>query len=117
MDKYHFEPLTHNGIIDPIEEANRRYEEKIKNRTAKPVYDSRKEELLKQMDVEYDLALKAAGLDFFKRVCSIDQELAHNILSIFSQAVENNDFDEVEMSFRKIVAKKIDEEKGTYKFR
>ena len=118
MDKYNFQQIKYvDEYIDPIEEANKRYAEKLRVAKPKPVYDSRKEELLRQLDSEPTLALKAAGLDFIKRICSIDQELAHNILSIFSQAVENDNFDEIEMNFRKIVAKKIREENGTYKLR
>ena len=118
MDKYNFQSSTGiNTTIDPIEEANKRYAEKLKVERTKPVFDSRKIELLNQMDNEPDLALKAAGLDFFKTVCSIDQELAHNILSILSQAVENDNFADVEMSFRKLIIRKTEEQKDTHKYR
>ena len=118
MDRhlYNF-PTTINKIIDPIEEANKRYAEKLKVERTKPVYDSRKTELLTQLDADYDLALKTCGLELIKRICIIDQELAHNILSIFAQAVENDNFDDVEMNFRKLIARKIDEEKGIYRQR
>ena len=119
MDKYNLHSEVEiSKHIDPIEEANKRYAEKLKVNKTKPVYDSRRFELLSQMNNQYDLALKACGLDFIKQICSIDQELAHNILSIFSQAVERDNFDEVEMSFRKIVATKYDEEeKNNYRRR
>ena len=104
--------------IDPVAEANKRYEENLKVKKTKPVYDSRKLELFSEMDSQPVLALKACGLDFIKRICSVDQELAHNILSIFSQAVENDNFNDVEMSFRRIVAAKYDEEvKNNYRRR
>ena len=113
MEQYDFQD---NIKIDPIEEANRRYIEKIKVQRPIPVYDSRKLELLTQMNNQIDSALNACGFDFIRKICSIDQELAHNILSIFSQAVEKNNFDDVEMSFRRIIAKKLDEEeKNSYK--
>ena len=117
MDKYNLHSTFEiNKHIDPIEEANKRYAEKLKVSRTKPVYDSRRLELFSQMDSQPDLALKACGLDFIKQICSIDQELAHNILSIFSQAVEKDNFDEVEMSFRKIVYKKLEEEeKNNYR--
>lgn len=111
MDKYKlYSTFDINKNVDPIEEANKRYAEKLKTRKTIPVYDSRRLELYSEMDSQHDLALKACGLDFIKRICSIDQELAHNILSIFSQAVEKDNFDEVEMSFRKLVYKKLEEE-------
>ena len=111
MDKYNLHSTFEiNKQIDPIEEANKRYAEKLKVSRPIPFYDSRKIELFSEMNSQTDLALKACGLDFIKRICSIDQELAHNILSIFSQAVEKNNFDDVEMNFRKIVYKKLEEE-------
>ena len=113
MEKYDLHSVAGiNTDIDPIEEANKRYAEKLKVMRTIPVYDSRKFELFNEMASEPDLALKACGLDFIKRICSIDQELAHNILSLFSQAVENANFDNVEMNFRKLVYKKLDEEQN-----
>ena len=107
-----------NTHIDPIEEANKRYAENLKVRRTKAAYDSRRFELFSEMDSQTDLALKACGFDFIKRICSIDQELAHNILSILSQAVEKNNFDDVEMSFRRLVIKKLEEEeKNPYRRR
>lgn len=119
MDKYNlYSTFEINKHVDPIEEANKRYTEKLKVSRTIPAYDSRRFELFSQMNSQPDLALKACGLDFIKRICSIDQELAHNILSIFSQAVEKDNFDDVEMSFRKIVAAKYDEEdKNNYRKR
>ena len=119
MDKYNLHSTFEiNRHIDPIEEANKRYAEKLKVSRTIPAYDSRRIELFSQMNSQTDLALKACGIDFIKKVCSIDQELAHNILSIFSQAVENANFDDVEMSFRKIVAAKYEEEeKNNYRRR
>jgi len=113
MDKYNLHSTFDiNKHIDPIEEANRRYAEKLKVSRTKPVYDSRRLELFSEMFSHPDLALKACGLDVIKRICSIDQELAHNILSIFAQAVEKDNFDDVEMSFRKLVYKKLEEEQN-----
>ena len=119
MDKYNLQRMLEiNKQIDPIEEANKRYAEKLKVEKTIPVYDSRRLELYSEMDTQHDLALKACGLDFIKRICSIDQELAHNILSIFSQAVEKDNFDDVDMSFRKLVYKKLEEEeKNAYRKR
>ena len=119
MDKYNLHSTFEiNRHIDPIEEANRRYADKLKVNRIKPVYDSRRYELFSQMDSQTDLALKACGFDFIKKVCSIDQELAHNILSILSQAVEKDNFEDVEMNFRKLVYKKLEEEeKNNYRTR
>jgi hypothetical protein len=119
MDKYNLHATFEiNKHTDPIEEANKRYAEKLKVNRTKPVYDSRRFELFSEMDSQPDLALKACGLDFIKRICSIDQELAHNILSILSQAVEKDNFDDVEMNFRKLVYKKLaEEEKNNYRRR
>ena len=119
MEKYNFQTYTtYSDKIDPIEEANKRYAEKLKVQKTIPVYDSRKLELLKQMDSQSDLALNACGLDFIKTVCSIDQELAHNILSILSQAVENDNFEDVKMAFRRLIFKKLEEEeKNSRKYR
>ena len=118
MEKYNFQPLTTVDIhTNIVEEANKRYSEKIKVTRPKPVYDSRKLELLEQMDSQYELALTSCGFDFIKRICSIDQKLAHNILSIFSQAVENDNFDDVEMCFRKLIAMNLEEEKKPNKYR
>lgn len=116
-----YDLYSQNGInqdIDPIEEANKRYEENVKVIKTIPVYDSRRFELFSEMAEQPDLALKTCGLDFIKRICSIDQELAHNILSIFSQAVENDNFNGIEMNLRKLVYKKLDEEeKNNYRKR
>ena len=119
MDKYNLHSAFEiNKQIDPIEEANKRYAEKLKVEKTIPVYDSRRLELYSEMNTQHDLALKACGLDFIKRICSIDQELAHNILSILSQAVEKDNFDDVDMSFRKLVYKKLEEEeKNSYRKR
>ena len=118
MEKYNLNSTYEiEKHIDPLEEANKRYAEKLKIERTKPAYDSRRLELFSQMDSQTDLALKACGLDFIKSICSIDQELAHNILSIFSQAVEKDNFDDVEMSFRKIVYKKLEEEKNNHRIR
>lgn len=119
MDKYDLN-LSYelDKHTDLIEEANKRYAEKLKVMRTIPVYDSRKFDLFSEMSNDPDLALKACGLDFIKKICSIDQELAHNILSIFSQAVENDSFDDVEMSFRKLVYKKLEEEQNNkHKYR
>lgn len=110
MEKYNFNTTDKSTHIDPVEEANRRYAEKLKVERTVPAYDYRKLELFTQMANEYELALNACGLEFIKNLCSIDQELAHNILSILSQAVENDNFENVEMSFRKIIYKKLEEE-------
>ena len=110
MEKYNFHTTESNTHIDPIEEANRRYAEKLKVERTIPAYDYRRLELLREMASQYDLALNACGLEFIKNLCSIDQELAHNILSILSQAVEKDNFEDVEMNFRKIVYKKLEEE-------
>jgi len=119
MDKYDLHFVSEiNKHIDPIEEANKRYAEKLKVAKTIPAYDSRRLELYSEISSHYDLALKACGLDFIKKICSIDQELAHNILSIFSQAVEKDNFDDVEMSFRKLAYKKLeDEQNHKHKYR
>ena len=119
MDKYNFDTyITHNTKPDPIQEANKRYAEKLKVQRTIPAYDSRKLELLMELDGQPKLALNACGFDFIKTISSIDQELAHNFLSILSQAVENNNFEDVEMNFRKIIFKKLEEEeKNSVKYR
>lgn len=119
MNKYDFEiHTTHTNRLDPIEEANKRYAEKLKVQRTIAAYDSRKLELLMELDGQPELALKACGFDFIKTVCSIDQELAHNFLSILSQAVENDNFEDVDLNFRKIIFQKLEEEeKNSKKYR
>ena len=118
-DKYTFHNVDRaNGQMDLIEEANKRYSEKFKIYKTKNMYDSRRFELFSEMDSQPDLALKACGLDFIKQICSIDQQLAHNILSLFSQAVEKDNFSDVEINFKKIVERKLElEEINSRKYR